>query len=172
MRNEKTSKSPIPNSCHQVCKHSPSFSHFGLHQIMWYIGLSWAPEHGRMARGGHGLPKVSRGLAMPDPSMPCGRATPGGRLMAVFYPIGQRWPMRANETHDDNSRKELKSVSEQKKIKDEFIAVFRNESRWNHGSITLISLFINENRWKSIINDPVTFYIFFSTPHIGLGQMG
>jgi hypothetical protein len=26
--------------------------------------------------GGRGLPKVSSGLAIPDPSMPCGRATP------------------------------------------------------------------------------------------------
>jgi len=33
-------------------------------------------RHGRTARGGHGLPKVSPGPAMPDPSMPCGRATP------------------------------------------------------------------------------------------------
>jgi hypothetical protein len=32
--------------------------------------------HGRMARGGHRLPKVSPGLAMPYPSMPCGRDTP------------------------------------------------------------------------------------------------
>jgi hypothetical protein len=32
--------------------------------------------HGRMARGGHGLPKVSLGPAMPHPSTPCERATP------------------------------------------------------------------------------------------------
>jgi hypothetical protein len=32
--------------------------------------------HGRMARGGHGLPKVSPGLFMPYPSKHCGRATP------------------------------------------------------------------------------------------------
>jgi hypothetical protein len=31
--------------------------------------------HRRKGRGGHGLPKVSPGSAMPDPSMPCGRAT-------------------------------------------------------------------------------------------------
>jgi hypothetical protein len=31
---------------------------------------------GRIASGGHGLPKVSPGPAMPYPSMPCGRATP------------------------------------------------------------------------------------------------
>jgi hypothetical protein len=30
----------------------------------------------RMARGIHGLPKVSPGPAMPNPPMPCGRATP------------------------------------------------------------------------------------------------
>jgi hypothetical protein len=32
-------------------------------------------DPGRMARGGHGLPKVSLGPAMPYPSTPCGRAT-------------------------------------------------------------------------------------------------
>jgi hypothetical protein len=32
--------------------------------------------HGCMARGGHGLPKVSHGPVMPYPSMPCKRATP------------------------------------------------------------------------------------------------
>jgi hypothetical protein len=31
--------------------------------------------HGCMARGGRGLPKVSVGPAMPDPSTPCRRAT-------------------------------------------------------------------------------------------------
>jgi hypothetical protein len=55
-----------------------------------------------MARGGHGLPKVSPGPAMPDPSTPWGRATPekplrpfkgvalpqGGRPAAVFFPFG------------------------------------------------------------------------------------
>jgi hypothetical protein len=56
-----------------------------------------------MERGGLGLPKVSPGLAMPDPSMPCGRATPekaisgvarllGGRPAAVFYPFGHPAP--------------------------------------------------------------------------------
>ena len=33
-------------------------------------------NHGRMARGGHGLPKVSPGPAMPNQSIPCGWATP------------------------------------------------------------------------------------------------
>jgi hypothetical protein len=32
--------------------------------------------HRRMSRGGHGLPKVSSGLAMSYPSTPCGWATP------------------------------------------------------------------------------------------------
>jgi hypothetical protein len=30
----------------------------------------------RIARGIHGLPRVSPRPSMPDPSMPCGRATP------------------------------------------------------------------------------------------------
>jgi hypothetical protein len=36
--------------------------------------------HGRMAWGGHELPKVSLGPAMPDPSTPCRRATPEAAL--------------------------------------------------------------------------------------------
>jgi hypothetical protein len=41
----------------------------------------------RMASSGHGLPKVSFGPAMPDPSTPCGRATPE----TTFRPF-QGWP--------------------------------------------------------------------------------
>jgi hypothetical protein len=33
-------------------------------------------KHGRMARGGHRLLKVSLGPVMLDPSMPCGQDTP------------------------------------------------------------------------------------------------
>jgi hypothetical protein len=36
---------------------------------------------GRMARGGHGLLKVSQGPAMPYPSIPCGRANPETSLL-------------------------------------------------------------------------------------------
>jgi hypothetical protein len=43
--------------------------------------------HGRMARGSHGLPKVSLGPAMPYPSTPCGRTTPETAL----WPF-QGWP--------------------------------------------------------------------------------
>jgi hypothetical protein len=42
----------------------------------------WA-SHGRIIRGGHGLPKVSPEPTMPDPSMSCKWATPS----AVFYPF-------------------------------------------------------------------------------------
>jgi hypothetical protein len=42
-----------------------------------------------MARGGHGLPKVSLGSAMPDPSTPCGWAIPE---TAVLYPLGHPAP--------------------------------------------------------------------------------
>jgi hypothetical protein len=40
-----------------------------------------------MAKGIHGLPKVSPGPALPYPSMPCGRATPE----TAFQPF-RRWP--------------------------------------------------------------------------------
>jgi hypothetical protein len=44
-------------------------------------------RNGRMGRGGHGLPKVSPEPAMPDPSMPCGRAT----HETALWPF-QEWP--------------------------------------------------------------------------------
>jgi hypothetical protein len=51
----------------------------------------------------HGLPKVSLWPAMPDPSMPCGRATPEMAVLGVacaqsrwpatvFYPLGHLTP--------------------------------------------------------------------------------
>jgi hypothetical protein len=55
--------------------------------------------HGRMARGSHGIPKVSLGPALLDPSTPCGRATPETALQpfqgwpaAVYYPFGHPAP--------------------------------------------------------------------------------
>jgi hypothetical protein len=49
--------------------------------------LDTCPSHGRMARGGHGLPKVSLGPAMPNLSMPCGQATTEKALQPL-----QGWP--------------------------------------------------------------------------------
>jgi hypothetical protein len=40
-----------------------------------------------MAKGIHGLPKVSSGPALPNPSTPCGRATPETALRPF-----RRWP--------------------------------------------------------------------------------
>jgi hypothetical protein len=61
-----------------------------------------------MARGGHGLPKVPHGPAMPNPSMPCRRTTlettvscnavsgvawpQGGRPVAVSFPFRHPTP--------------------------------------------------------------------------------
>jgi hypothetical protein len=42
-----------------------------------------------MARGGHGLPKVLPGPAMPYPSTPCGRAA-CGRLLPFWTPHAVR----------------------------------------------------------------------------------
>jgi hypothetical protein len=53
--------------------------------------------HRRMARGGHGLPKVSLEPAMPDPSIDL-RGPPlkreGRRPKAVFYHFGHLTPFR------------------------------------------------------------------------------
>jgi hypothetical protein len=43
----------------------------------------------RTGRGIHGVPKVSCGLAMPDPYTPSGRATP---QTAIFFPLGYPFP--------------------------------------------------------------------------------
>jgi hypothetical protein len=48
---------------------------------------SYQQNHVRMARGGHALPKVSPRPAMPNPSTPCGWATPE----TTFQPF-QGWP--------------------------------------------------------------------------------
>jgi hypothetical protein len=52
--------------------------------------------HGRMAGGNHGLPKVSLGPAMPDPSMPCGRASPETTLQLfqgwLTCRVSSLWP--------------------------------------------------------------------------------
>lgn len=42
--------------------------------------------------GGHGLPKVSLGPAMPYPLCPAGVSSQGGRSAAVFYPLGYPTP--------------------------------------------------------------------------------
>jgi hypothetical protein len=48
--------------------------------------------HGRMARGGQGLRKVSLGPAMPNASMPCGRLLPPWAPHAV-----RLWGGKADE---------------------------------------------------------------------------
>jgi hypothetical protein len=70
---------------------------------MIYLSLSLMTqricEHWRMARGGHRLPKVSLGPAMPYSSTPCGLASPETvlrlferRSAAIFYPFGHPTP--------------------------------------------------------------------------------
>jgi hypothetical protein len=47
----------------------------GVAAWMTYLG-AMDVDHRRMARDGHGLPKISPEPAQPDPSMPFGWATP------------------------------------------------------------------------------------------------
>jgi hypothetical protein len=54
-----------------------------------HVHLLRDSDHGRIARGGHGLPKVSPGPAMAYPSTPCGRATSETGLQPF-----QGWPSR------------------------------------------------------------------------------
>jgi hypothetical protein len=52
--------------------------------------------YGRMARGGHGLPKLSLKPARPYPSTPCERATPETALQPFeewpTHRVGSLWP--------------------------------------------------------------------------------
>jgi hypothetical protein len=45
-------------------------------QSVKLLTMAMVSNHSCMARGGHGLPNVSLGPAMPYLSTPCGRATP------------------------------------------------------------------------------------------------
>jgi hypothetical protein len=49
--------------------------------------ITWLRSMGYVARGGHGLPKVSTGLAMLVPSTPCGQAA-CSRLLPFWTPHG------------------------------------------------------------------------------------
>jgi hypothetical protein len=51
-----------------------------------YLGGTRVDHHGRTGRGGHGLPKVLLGLAIPDPSTPCRRVTPETVILVVAHP--------------------------------------------------------------------------------------
>jgi hypothetical protein len=65
-----------------------------------------------MTRGGPGLPKVSPGPAIPDPSTLRGRATPetavwpfqGGRPATVFYPLGNPMTYASDKCRGNQTR--------------------------------------------------------------------
>jgi hypothetical protein len=89
---------------------------FGIFSYFRHFCVRCPSDHeiqARMGRGIHGLPKVSPGLAMPDPSTPCGWASPQTALWpfggwparradgraAVFYPLGYPFPYGPDEIH-------------------------------------------------------------------------
>jgi hypothetical protein len=62
--------------------------------------------HGRMARCGHGLPKVSPGPAKPYPSMPWGRVTPETALLSFLgWPAHKAGGLRPSSTPLDTPRR-------------------------------------------------------------------
>jgi hypothetical protein len=74
---------------------------FNLCDACWESGETIEGQ-ARTGRGIHGRTKVSCGPAMPDPYMPCGRATPqgagqGGLPAAVFFPLEYPFPYRPVE---------------------------------------------------------------------------
>jgi hypothetical protein len=77
---------------------------FCLSATLSYQVLS--PWQGRMARGGHRLPKVSPGPTMPKPSTFCGQADPKTALRSVFlWPIHRLCGMRLFSTPLDTLRR-------------------------------------------------------------------
>jgi hypothetical protein len=64
-------------------------------------------RHGRVARDGHGLLKVSLGPAMPNPSTPCGRSTPE---TAVFQPLGHPHAVRLCAPHSTTRSQETRFI--------------------------------------------------------------
>jgi hypothetical protein len=68
-------------------------------------------SHGRMARGGHGLPKVSLGPVMPDPSTPCGRPTPETALQQFLgWPTRKAGGLQPSSTPSDTSCRTPKAL--------------------------------------------------------------
>jgi hypothetical protein len=69
-----------------IPRHSCSGPHLVCHRVLsWIVSICISgSQHERMARGGHGLPKVSVRHVLPNPSTPCGWPP----LKRPF----QRWP--------------------------------------------------------------------------------
>jgi hypothetical protein len=62
--------------------------------------------HRRMARSGHGLPKVSPGSAMPDPSTPRERTTPATAMQPFQgWPAHRAGSLRPSSTSLDTPRR-------------------------------------------------------------------
>jgi hypothetical protein len=78
----------------------PTFKSLGLFPIP--RRKSW---HRRMGRGGHGLPKVSHGPAMPNPSTLCERATPETALRPFLgWPAHRAGGLRPSSSLLDTPR--------------------------------------------------------------------
>jgi hypothetical protein len=67
-----------------------------------------------MVRGGHRLPKVSPGPAMPYPSTPCGRATPQTALRPSSTPLEALRHTPLSKTSRKNIRCRLESHGDTK----------------------------------------------------------
>jgi hypothetical protein len=76
-------------------------------------------KHGLMARGGHGLLKLSLGLTMPYPSTPCGwpplKRPQSKRLRPSYYPHG--YPMMYASEEEEKERVRRGRGKERKKGK-------------------------------------------------------
>jgi hypothetical protein len=83
-----------PPHCRSYQDSAQTMHAWQIHEYSGSEGLVMATggcsllRHGRMARGGHGLCKVSLGFAMPYVSTPCGRPA------AVFYPLKTPYAVR------------------------------------------------------------------------------
>jgi hypothetical protein len=90
-----------------------------------------------MAKGGHGLPKVSPGSARPYPSMPAG----GLRTSSTLLDTSRRTPMEIIETQSETREKIVYHVSPPTPMMKEIITTWTHfESLITFRVLTLESL--------------------------------
>jgi hypothetical protein len=98
--------SPLATSTKKNTSQTSSQSSQKLKQPSLSKYFASPSRHGRMARGGHGLPKVSPVPAMPYPSLPCGWATTETALQPFLaWPTHRAGGLRSSSTPLDNPRR-------------------------------------------------------------------
>jgi hypothetical protein len=96
---------PLPIRACGIHHRTNQFFHDYCHEWQ-HETINHSFRSGRMARGGHGLPQVSPGSAMPNASTPCGRAIPETALRpSQGSPLHKVGGLRRSSTLLDTPRR-------------------------------------------------------------------